>query len=98
PPYKISFELARDGAHVKVSQLAGSLGTSDIGGELDVDVSAKRPVVTGELRSRRVLARDVGAFLGGASAGNAGADNGRLFPDSHLQVERVRMADADLRY
>ena len=93
PPYKISFDLARDGSHVKVSKLAGTLGDSDIGGELDVDVSAKRPVVTGELRSRRVLARDLGAFLGGAAA-----DNGRLFPDSRLQVERVRMADADLRY
>ncbi|HEX4389791.1 MAG TPA: AsmA family protein [Steroidobacteraceae bacterium] len=100
PPYKISFELAREGSQVKVSKLSGTLGTSDIGGELAVDVSAKRPVVTGELRSQRVLARDLGAFLGGASAGSvgAGADNGRLFPDSHLQVERVRMADADLRY
>lgn len=107
PPYKMSLELARDGTHVKVSKLAGTLGASDIGGELEVDISTKRPVVTGELRSQRVLASDLGAFLGGASAGSlqgaaaadaAPADAGRLFPDTHLQVERVRMADADLRY
>jgi uncharacterized protein involved in outer membrane biogenesis len=102
PPYKIGMELAREGTRVKVTGLAGTLGDSDIAGNLEVDVTAKRPVVTGELRSRQLLADDVGAFLGGKGAGSLRApaqspDQERLFPDTHLQVERIRMADADLR-
>jgi hypothetical protein len=106
PPYKLALDLARAGQRVKVTGLAGTLGDSDISGAFEVDVSAKRPVINGALHSRRLLANDVGAFLGGQGAGSLGksaaapAPTGaaRLFPDAHLQVERVRMADADLRF
>lgn len=110
PPFELSAHVERDVQLVKVTKLAGKIGQSDIGGELTIDASRKRPAVTGGLHSRQLRLADLAASLGsepaargslqGAAAAKpaAKAPNARLFPTSHLQVSRVRAMDADVRF
>lgn len=115
PPYKVHVRIQRHGPNIQVTDIAGTLGKSDISGKLDLDVSRKRPVLSGDLLSKRLALSDLAASLGGKSSGtlqpNADNDksqsqakpppkdpNARLFPDSRLQVNRVRAMDGDVRY
>jgi len=114
PPYKAHVRIDRHSTHLDITDIEGTLGSSDISGRLQLDVSRKRPVLSGELSSRRLAMRDLVAPLGGRSgtaippATSAKAKvsvrhkpanpNERLLPDAHLQVERVRAMDAAVRY
>ena len=66
PPYKLSLRIERDAANVRVSQMHGTVGTSDVGGELLIDLSRKRPAVTGHLQSKHLALADLAAPLGTA--------------------------------
>ncbi len=116
PPYQVQAHVVRDGQHFAVSDMKGLLGTTDIGGTLEVDASRKRPAIIAKLHSGHLNMKDLGAMTGsrlGASAslepkspgasppsvgagGSAGA--GRLFPDAHLQVDRVQGMDAEVNF
>jgi uncharacterized protein involved in outer membrane biogenesis len=119
PPFELTAHVERDVQIVKVTKLAGKLGQSDIAGDLTVDMSRKRPAVTGDLQSRHLRLADLAASLGakpttaGSLQGGSNATkasttaqakpatkdpNARLFPTSHLQVDRVRAMDADVRF
>jgi len=114
PPFELQARIERDVSKIKVSELAGRVGQSDLRGELNVDVSRKRPAVSGDLTSRQLRLADLAASLGtkrGAGAiepaGSArGARSSKaplppdapLFPDAHLEVNRVRAMDADVRF
>lgn len=64
PPFDFSAHVERDGQITTVSQLAGKVGRSDIGGELKLDSSRKRPSLTGKLESRQLRLMDLAASLG----------------------------------
>jgi uncharacterized protein involved in outer membrane biogenesis len=119
-PFKLHAHIARDGMRVAVSNIAGTVGESDLHGKLDIDASRKRPFMSGDLASNQLRMQDLGASLGGKPKGGDSLDakaettqapkaeapekapppnpNARLFPDAHLQVERVRAMDADVRF
>ena len=101
----------------EIRDIKGLLGTTDIGGTLDVDASRKRPAVVAKLHSAHLNMKDLGAMTGsrvsakattldpkGATADSPPApkgspgDAGRLFPDAHLQVDRVQGMDADVTF
>jgi AsmA family protein len=122
PPFKLHARIARNGLRVAVTDITGTVGSSDLGGTLDVDATRKRPYISGSLVSKRLLLGDLAASLGGKSGsglekpGSLDAQpqvapqaqpkakappadpNARLFPDAHLQVDRVRAMDADVRF
>ncbi|MBV9696693.1 MAG: AsmA family protein [Gammaproteobacteria bacterium] len=112
PPYTLRFDLDRKGNAVKLSRLAGTLGESDISGDADLDFSRKRPAASGKFTSRRLRMRDFVASVGTPTGAPSKLQpqkaappppkphdpNARLFPDSRLQVERVRIMDADVDY
>lgn len=119
PPFKLHARIERDDMKIKIRDIAGTLGGSDLTGSLDVDATRKRPVVNGELVSKRLRLADLAASVGGKTKGPASLDkengnkpakpepqgkapppdpNARLFPDAHLQVERVRAMDGDVRF
>ncbi len=52
-PYKIAARIERNVSKVHVTNLAGTVGKSDLTGELTVDMSCKRPSITGDLVSKR---------------------------------------------
>ncbi|WP_269715504.1 AsmA family protein [Caulobacter sp. NIBR2454] len=112
PPYRVSGRLERKGSLYDVGNLKGRIGDSDIGGKLSVETGRERPLLTADLRSRRLDFDDLGSLLGGtpATGGGETASDGqkqiagqlraqqRLLPDSTLQVERIRAMDAKVRY
>jgi len=118
-PFKLHAHIARNGMKVAVSDIAGTVGESDLHGKLDIDASRKRPYMSGELVSRQLRMQDLAASLGGqvkrADSLDAKAQvpqtkkktppekapppaNARLFPNAHLQVDRVRAMDADVKF
>lgn len=130
PPFTLHATIDRNGQQIKVAQLAGTVGASDLHGDLNVDLSRKKPRITGSLISRQLRLKDLAASMGGqaqkegegaAAGGDGQSANGkpakekkgskvatvaaatsgkadRLFPDAHLQVERVRAMDGDVRF
>jgi uncharacterized protein involved in outer membrane biogenesis len=110
PAFKLSAHIDRNVSKIRVTELAGTVGQSDLRGELAVDASRKRPSVTGTLVSKQLRLSDVAASLGSKPTtegsleppkpSKRGAQQAppaatpRLFPTAHLQVERVRAMDA----
>jgi uncharacterized protein involved in outer membrane biogenesis len=119
-PFKLHAHIARNGMKVAVSDIAGTVGESDLHGNLDIDASRKRPYMSGELASKQLRMKDLAASLGGQAKGGDSLDanapaqdakkrqsskkapppdpNARVFPDAHLQVDRVRAMDADVKF
>jgi hypothetical protein len=64
PPYKLALHIDRDGSMIHVSRLQGTVGGSDLGGDLLVDVSRKRPSISGHLQSKELSLADLAAPLG----------------------------------
>jgi len=116
PPYEVQAHIARIGQRFEVRDIKGLLGSTDIGGTVDVDASHKRPAIVAKLTSRHLYLKDLGALTGSrvgteasldaktttASAKNSppapATDASRLFPDAHLQVNRVQGMDADVTF
>jgi hypothetical protein len=119
-PFKLHAHIARNDKKVAVSEIAGTVGGSDLHGKLDIDASRKRPYMSGDLASKQLRMKDLAASLGTQAKGadslepktpapatkkgisgkkSQPADpNARFFPDAHLQPDRVRAMDADVKF
>lgn len=69
PPFRLQASIERDGTQLHVRGLQGQVGGSDLRGSLDVDLSHKRPQVSGDLVSHQLRMQDLAASLGSKSAG-----------------------------
>jgi AsmA family protein len=111
PPFTLEAAVDRNENQFKITDIQGTVGGSDIRGELHVDMSRKRANVTGKVDSKQLRLRDLAASLGTQANENANLSNAapgkkkappnpnaRLFPDSHLQIERVRAMDGDVQF
>lgn len=112
PPYNMRGRFVRDGRLFKIENLGGTVGDSDIGGDVSVETGRERPLLKANLQSKSLDFDDLGALFGGApstapgeaaSAGQKAAAaqlnaQQRLFPDATLQVDRIRTLDADVSY
>ena len=117
-PFDLRAHIERRGQDIAVTKIDGKVGESDLGGHLDIDLSRKRPDMSGELVSKQLRMADLAASLG-SKQGNGTLDektaqqavrrqrnrpsappapDNNLFPDAHLQVDRVRAMDADVRF
>jgi uncharacterized protein involved in outer membrane biogenesis len=91
PPFKLQATVDRDGNELHVNQLLGQVGASDLSGQLDVDISRKRPMVKGTLVSRQLRLRDLAASLGGKSSG-AGSEEAQHSLSRTEQPQRAPRA------
>ena len=113
PPYDVTAHLSRHGDRVDLTGIHGRLGSTDVAGHLTVQEKDRRQDVTGEVSSRRLKLADMTPLIGGAPrAAIRGAitspkqqavaakltAEGRILPDAHLDVTRIRQTDADIRY
>lgn len=74
PPYKVRGTLIRQDKRWIASQMQGTLGSSDVSGQLTFDQSARVALLTGKLQSRLLDFEDLGPVIGmKASAPPAGA-------------------------
>jgi uncharacterized protein involved in outer membrane biogenesis len=83
PPFKLHVHIKREEMRFQVTDIAGTLGQSDLNGKLDIDASRKRPFVSGDLDSRNLALSDLAASLGskpkttGSLDGHGAADSGK---------------------
>jgi hypothetical protein len=113
PPYDVTAQLNRHGDTTDLTDLRGRLGSTDIAGHLVVAEKDGRSDVSGDLASRRLKLADLTPLIGGApraalrgtiasakqiATASALSAEGRLLPDAHLDVARIRETDADIRY
>jgi AsmA family protein len=97
PPFKLAANIVRDVSKIHVTGLKGEVGRSDLSGDLLIDVSRKRPVVTGQLKSDRLRLADLAAPLGGKpkTAGTLSAQTEKAKP-SKKGAEEAAPANATL--
>jgi AsmA family protein len=111
PTYRLAASVHVSGTTVRVANLNGRVGSSDLEGSLRVETGGPRPKLQGKLMSRSLNLIDLAPSLGqpaeatdtlsgpkvppGEPAAKA-AD--WVLPDADLQVERVRGMDADVTY
>ncbi len=112
PPFSLRAGFGRDQSIYALRHLTGRLGESDIAGQLTIDDSTGRIFLKGDLSSRRLRFADLTAAFGGAPRKGASTTlspqqkivsaklsaEHRIFPDTHLDVSRVRAMDADVKY
>ncbi len=112
PPYRLSTRLSRDGQVVRMADIGGTVGDSDLNGAIKVDTTSGRPFLTADLTSRMLDLDDLVAVLGGAPSTAKGetasprqqvmarerVSSQRLLPDATLQIDRLRSMDAVLHY
>jgi uncharacterized protein involved in outer membrane biogenesis len=95
-PYQLKGTLKRDGALYSVTDLSGTVGSSDLHGYLTVDVGQAVPNLSGHLSSRILNFDDLGALLrGGKTVSQADA---YLLPDVTLHTERLRQINGEVDY
>jgi uncharacterized protein involved in outer membrane biogenesis len=112
PPYTLRGRLDYGGNHIKLSDFAGTVGQSDLGGNFDVDRGYQRPLITAELTSRKVVLSDLAGFLGTAPGREPvqakspeqqkqveqRAASPSLLPDEPFNLEKLHAADFRVHY
>jgi AsmA family protein len=115
-PYRIAgrFDFHQDerGPQFRFRNFKGTVGKSDLSGDLAVRTGGPRLKIEGDLRSKQVLFADLGGFVGAAPgeadvAGQSAAQkreraeeqaSPRLLPDKPVNLPKIRAADFDVRY
>ena len=104
PPYHATGALSYADGSVKFTGTHGTVGSSDLEGDLQVDTKPQRPVLTADMQSKRVDLKDLGGFIG-AEPGEASKgtkkpapSNGRVLPDDPVSLPKLNVADVHLKY
>ncbi len=64
PAYDLKAQVGRKGAIWTLRNLSGTMGRSDIAGNLQIDIGRPRLFIEADLRSKRLDYRDMGALIG----------------------------------
>lgn len=115
-PYRVAgrFDFHQDerGPQFRFGGFNGTVGKSDLSGDIAVRTGGPRMKIEGDLRSRQVLFADLGGLVG-ATPGEADVAGQtetrkrarakqeareRLLPDEPVSLPKIRMADFDIRY
>src|SRR5690606_35870073 len=111
PAYTLDGRLGRDGNVWTYQEFKGTVGDSDLGGDVTVTVGGERPHFRADLVSELLDFDDLAGLVGGAP--DAGGDDtsnpelearaaeqaasGRVLPDTPYALEKLRAMDADVR-
>lgn len=112
PPYSLAGELTHTKYVWDFRQMKGTVGESDLRGDVRIDVSKPRSMMTADLTSAKFDSKDLGGFVGlppGDSAQRAQtaeqqreerrrALSYRVLPDKPLELEKLREHDADVKF
>ncbi|NIE80827.1 AsmA family protein [Asaia sp. As-1742] len=101
PSYSISGNLDYTAAHIRFTNFAGKMGSSDIGGTIAVDPQTKPITVDANLHSHNVDLKDLGGFIG-AKPGNEeskkATTSDRILPSTPINVPKLNSVNAHLVY
>lgn len=111
PPYRLDGQLSRNHKVWGYEKFSGTVGDSDLGGDVKVETGGERPRLTANLVSKRLDFDDLAGFVGappktgGDETANAEqkAEAARLaakptvLPDTPYDLGKLRAMDADVR-
>ncbi len=110
PPYAVRGRLSRDGVAWRFTDFQGTVGDSDVSGDVSVEIGGDRPIVVARLHSRRLDLDDLGGLIG-APPGTAPGETAspeqrkeandrkaspRVLPDKPYDLVKLRSLDADV--
>jgi uncharacterized protein involved in outer membrane biogenesis len=112
PPYSVSGNMIRDGNVFRYRDIRGTIGDSDIAGNVSLKLGRDRKFARGSLVSRHLDFDDLAGLIGappstkpGESASpeqkaeaSARAGEARVLPDRNYNVAKLRSMDADIKY
>jgi uncharacterized protein involved in outer membrane biogenesis len=103
PPYSLSAHFVRRQSFFQLTQLVGSIGASDLEGQMSINRIDGRRKLDADLSSRKLELADLIAVIGGepktkGAVQAVAAPSGRMMPDAPLYKDRLRAMDADVRY
>lgn len=111
PAYHLAGKLDYGQSKITFRHFTGTVGSSDLGGDLGVEMRAGDvPLVTGTLTSHKLVLADLAGFIGGtpgkADSKNdthqaeraAAAANPKLLPDTPINLPKLRSADIEVSY
>lgn len=111
-PYKLAGALDYKAGRVRFSDFVGTVGSSDLYGDIAVAYGNRHPDIVANLGSQKVALADLGGFIG-AVPGKEDATNdtakqkqarakkearGKLLPDKPLNLPQLRAADFHVSY
>ena len=107
PPYHIKGHLTHQGDVLIYENFDGTVGGSDLGGNLSFDTTSEKPLIKGELHSKKLDFVDIGPLVGippGSKAqtpeqkkeAEAYHADARILPDAKLDLGKVRSVNADI--
>ena len=108
PPFSLSGDLNRQGPRYTFTKVHGTVGSSDLAGDFQVDRVDGRRTLKADLRSHSLQFSDLGSLVGAPKPGartpaeqaaaSARKAEGRLLPDATLNLAKIRSTDATVRY
>lgn len=109
---RLDYIAGKPGPTIRFSKFSGQVGSSDLSGDLALQLGGPRLKISGAMRSNKVLLADLGGLVG-ATPGEPEIDltsaaqkaahakqeaSARLLPVTPINLPKLRDADFDLRY
>lgn len=101
PPYRIDGRLVQRAQVWELRQFAGAVGDSDLSGNFMIDRSRTPQFMKADLTSQRLDLADLAGFIGAekvAPGKVATPQTTRVIPDTPFNLEKLKSADADVRF
>ena len=110
PPYSLAGELGHSGALWSYKEFSGTVGESDLRGDISVDTGRKRWLLRGDLASKELKLDDLSGFLGAGPGAKKDATaspqqrqealrretDPRVLPHHEYNLAKLRSMDADV--
>jgi AsmA family len=112
PPFNLTGKLQLHARTWSVTDIAGRMGDSDLGGAVAINLANEKPFLNVDLKSNELDFDDLGVVFGipmGVGAGEtANAEqrqakaafnrSSRLIPDAHIDFTRLKAVDGDIKF
>jgi hypothetical protein len=101
PPYHLKGRLVQSRQVWELRQFTGAVGDSDLSGNFMVDRGRAPQFMKADLTSRRLDLADLAGFIGAektAPGKVATPQTARVLPDTPYSLEKLKSADADVRF
>src|SRR5262245_5501192 len=92
--YDLAGRLRRSGKTWELIGISGTVGKSDVQGDLRVVRADPRPALTGKLVSRELDIADLGGFVGGRPGVADEKPAGKVLPAEQIDLAKLRRMDA----
>lgn len=98
PPYRLAARMDYAQGRVRLREIEGVTGRTDLAGSLDIAPRPERPEITADLRSRQVNLDDLAGFLGAEPGERPKPVDAPLLPDAPISIPKLTAADFHVRY